>query len=667
MKPSRRFYLVYTLPERCRLCFTCVRECPAKAIKVAGGQAVVVPERCIGCGNCVQVCSQKAKRVFSEQKLVDDLLANGKRTAALVAPSFPAEFPDMKPSKVVGLLRRMGFSHVYEVAFGADLVARRYSRLLEDNPGKRFIGTTCPAIVAFVEKYHPEALDALSPLVSPMVAMARVVRRIHENDVNVVFIGPCIAKKSEALSKNLPPDVDAVLTFAELRSMLKAKEIEVAGTEESDFDPPHGGLGALFPLSRGMLQAADIKEDLVNGDVVAAGGRHSFQEALKEFASGDLDARLLEVLCCDGCIMGSGMTTKAPQFRRRSRVSQVVRQMQRKRSRIEWEKAMATYRELDLSRGFSADDQRIPVAGEERIREFLKRMGKRSSRDELNCGACGYETCREHAVAVLKGLADNEMCLPYMIDELRKTVSQLADSHEKLASTQEALMHSERLASMGQLAAGIAHEVNNPLGVVLMYAHLLLEDTQNKPQMSEDLRTIAEQADRCKNIVSGLLNFARQNKVVRQPVLTSELFEASLKAVPKPDNIEVKEVHLNGDVACELDKEQIIQVITNLISNAYAAMPEGGTLTLRTHGDEDSVSIEVEDTGTGIPEGNLKKIFEPFFTTKQPGKGTGLGLSVSYGIIKMHRGNISVKSNADRGKGPTGSVFTVTLPLSVSQ
>jgi signal transduction histidine kinase len=200
-----------------------------------------------------------------------------------------------------------------------------------------------------------------------------------------------------------------------------------------------------------------------------------------------------------------------------------------------------------------------------------------------------------------------------------------------------------------------------------MYAHLLLEDTQNKPQMSEDLRTIAEQADRCKNIVSGLLNFARQNKVVRQPVLTSELFEASLKAVPKPDNIEVKEVHLNGDVACELDKEQIIQVITNLISNAYAAMPEGGTLTLRTHGDEDSVSIEVEDTGTGIPEGNLKKIFEPFFTTKQPGKGTGLGLSVSYGIIKMHRGNISVKSNADRGKGPTGSVFTVTLPLSVSQ
>jgi signal transduction histidine kinase len=281
----------------------------------------------------------------------------------------------------------------------------------------------------------------------------------------------------------------------------------------------------------------------------------------------------------------------------------------------------------------------------------------------LNCGACGYDTCREHAVAIAKGLAENEMCLPHDIEQLRTVVNELEATNQQLASAQEALVQSEKMASMGQLAAGIAHEVNNPLGVVLMYAHLLLDDCEKDSPMRDDLRMIAEQADRCKKIVAGLLHFARQNKVVRSPVDVHDLIARSLRTIPMPENIAVE---IDADVAdriVEIDRDQMVQVLTNLISNAIAAMePGGGTLTLRAGGDADRVWIAVCDTGVGVPEENLKKIFEPFFTTKLMGKGTGLGLAVTYGIVKMHSGDIRVQSQADPNAGPTGTTFTVTLP-----
>jgi signal transduction histidine kinase len=254
------------------------------------------------------------------------------------------------------------------------------------------------------------------------------------------------------------------------------------------------------------------------------------------------------------------------------------------------------------------------------------------------------------------------MCLPYNIDQLQKLLQELEVSNNQLASTQEALVQSEKLASMGQLAAGIAHEVNNPLCVVLMYAHLLMEEWGDKPEIGDDLKMIAEQADRCKKIVAGLLHFARQNKVVRNPTRVPEMVERTLQAIPVPRNVSVAvENDLRYETA-ELDRDQIAQVLTNLVSNAVAAMPDGGLLKVRMSGDEEQLQLQVTDTGTGIPQRNLKKIFEPFFTTKQIGKGTGLGLAVTYGIVKMHCGDIRVESNAEPADGPTGTTFTVQLP-----
>ena len=655
--------LIRTVKELCRVCYTCVRECPAKAIRIADGQAEIIRERCIGCGNCVRVCSQNAKQVVSSIPVVEMLLGADEPVVACLAPSFAAEFPDVDYRRVVGMARAAGFTYVNEVSFGADVVAAEYRKLLMSEDDGRYIATTCPAVALFVEKYHPELVQNLAPIVSPMISLARVLRNMHGPSVHIVFIGPCIAKKAEATDPSVAGEVDAVLTFAEFHQMLAERRVTPEETEPSEFDDPQAGTGGLFPISRGLLQAAEIGEDLIDSSVVSADGRTSFVSALKEFEAGDMDVRLLEVLACQGCIMGAGMTTQNALFRRRTAVSRYVRERVSHQDRDRWVADVKSAMDLDMSRRFIREDRRIGDPSPEQLRTILGRMGKYRPEDELNCGACGYDTCVEHAVAIFKGLAESEMCLPYTIERLHRTVDELGVSNQKLASTQEALIQSEKLASMGQLAAGIAHEVNNPLGVVLMYAHILLEEVDEADlKLKSDLSLIVEQADRCKKIVSGLLQFARQNKTVRQKTDVCRMVNEALRSIPVPDGVEIVTQHEIADPVAEIDRDQVVQVLVNLVTNAYAAMPNGGTLTATTSGDERRAVIEISDTGVGIPEGNLKKVFEPFYTTKQIGQGTGLGLAVSYGIVKMHRGDISVKSNANPDAGPTGTTFTVSLP-----
>jgi signal transduction histidine kinase len=289
-------------------------------------------------------------------------------------------------------------------------------------------------------------------------------------------------------------------------------------------------------------------------------------------------------------------------------------------------------------------------------------MGKKTKKDQLDCGACGYESCVEHAIAIKKGLAEVEMCLPYTIEKLHKSVKDLALSNEKLSSMKQALKQSEKLAHMGQLSAGIAHELNNPLGVVIMYSNILLEESKAEDPVREDLKLIVEQAARCKKIVAGLLNFARKNQVNHQMVSIRELVQHSLESVIVPEKVKTKIDDQTTDPEAMLDSEQMMQVLTNLIKNAVDAMPEGGEITIQLEDTLSDVSIIISDNGTGIREKDRAKIFEPFYTTKGLGHGTGLGLATAYGIVKMHKGQITVDSNTDPDKGPTGTSFKIVLP-----
>src|ERR1039457_3453238 len=198
MNTEPRKQLVYTVKDRCRVCYTCVRECPVKAIRIYNGQAEVMNERCIACGNCVRVCSQGAKIYLDFTSDVLDLLKSGQKIAACIAPSFPAEFMEVTDRQLVGMLRKLGFDLVVEVGFGADMVTREYNKIYDNPQATPVISSDCPAIVYYVEHYHPGLVPSLAPIASPMVAITRIIRKQYGSGTKVVFIGPCIAKKAES-------------------------------------------------------------------------------------------------------------------------------------------------------------------------------------------------------------------------------------------------------------------------------------------------------------------------------------------------------------------------------------------------------------------------------------------------------------------------------------
>jgi signal transduction histidine kinase len=254
------------------------------------------------------------------------------------------------------------------------------------------------------------------------------------------------------------------------------------------------------------------------------------------------------------------------------------------------------------------------------------------------------------------------MCLPYTIEKLHKSVNDLALSNEKLSSMRQALKQSEKLAHMGQLSAGIAHELNNPLGVVIMYSNILLDEAKAEDPVREDLKLIVEQAGRCKKIVAGLLNFARKNQVNHQLISIRELADHSLESLIMPPNVKVTISDKTTNPDAMLDIEQMTQVLTNLVKNAFEAMPNGGSIDVILEDTIGDVLITIKDTGIGIKDEDKAKIFEPFFTTKGIGLGTGLGLATAYGVVKMHKGQITVESNTYPAKGPTGTSFKIILP-----
>ncbi len=649
--------LVYTIKDKCRVCYTCVRECPVKAIKIVNGQAEVISDRCIACGNCTRVCSQGAKVFMNTVSRVEKLLRSDMPVYALLAPSFIAEFADTGNHRnLVGMIKALGFEKVYEVSFGADLVSLEYRKLLKPAGGRGFISSDCPAIVSFIEKYHPHIMGNLVPVVSPMVAMARYLRKTVAGDFKTVFIGPCIAKKNES------DEVDEKLTFVELREMFERQGIAVAPVVPSSFDPPTGGRGSMFPVSRGMIGCVNISGDELEHNVIVAEGRVDFQEAVREYESGSIKSQHLELLCCEGCIMGPGTSKNGQKHARRSKVIGYVREKLRDFDHQDWQTALDGFDTSALKRSFSVKDQRISDPSEEGIGEVLHSMNKFTPADHLNCGACGYDTCRNHAIAICKGLAETEMCLPYTIDKLHHSIEELGISNEKLMSVQQVLKQTEKLAHMGQLSAGIAHELNNPLGVVIMYSNILLEEHPETSSLHDDLKLIVEQAERCKVIVGGLLNFARKNQVHYTETDLNELIRISLASVVIPQEVEITLSHKLNNPYAELDREQMVQVISNLLRNAIEAMPGGGRIKISLGGSEQEILITIEDSGTGISENDLEKVFEPFFTTKGIGKGTGLGLATAYGVVKMHKGKITVTSNANPGKGPTYTCFAIRLP-----
>jgi len=496
--------VIYINEDKCRNSYSCVRACPVNAIEVRPERRhpVIIADRCIGCGLCYLSCSPKAIEFMDSRRQVKELLASGRPTAALIAPSIASEFDDITDyRKFVGMIRKLGFTYVHEVSFGVDLVAYAYKNLFEESSGKYYITSNCPAIVEMIEKYHPQLVPNLAPLVSPMVASAMVTRDLYGEDVVNVFIGPCIDIKAEAelyKGKNL---VEAVLTFIEIRQMFVENEIQEKTVKMAEFDPPFGNWGALYPYPAGILQAAGIKRDLVSSHVITASGAEDVKEAINDFDHHiDTIRHHFNLFFCPGCMLGPGMIRHDERFRRRSLVKQYAEKRVEALDKKQWQKNLDRWSSLDLTRTFTPNDQRIPEPSAEAVNEVMKIIGKERSSEEINCNACGYGSCHDFATTVAKGLAVPEMCHTYNLRNKQEYIETLRQTNKKLSETKKALKESEEQAMREKDTAQDASETMNsmlnklPNGVVIVDNELkILHSNQRFLEIiGEDAKAIAE-------------------------------------------------------------------------------------------------------------------------------------------------------------------------------
>lgn len=399
--------IVYTNKARCRDCYRCVRACPVKAIRMEDAQAQVEADRCIVCGTCIRECPQEAKTFRRDLDGVRDLLAQNRQVAISVAPSFAAIFDDWGCARLPSALRRLGFRVVAETAVGAWHVARETAAYLDAHPGRVHIATACPAVVRFVERYRPNRLRDLIPIPSPMIMHARMLRQRYGAGVKVVFVGPCVAKKDEAERREYAGCVDAVIGFPELLDWLAAEGIDLASCEESAFDDIPGGAARLFPLAGGSLRTADMSTDLLDEQILTVTGADEIIHALDACDLGPV--RLIEPLFCPGgCIGGPIIGTERSVYHRRANILEYGREHP-------GEAMPSSQSCMDTLPRFSNDTPRgLADITEDAIRAVLKRTGKAQPEHQLNCGSCGYPSCRDQAIAVLSHMAEPEMCIPYM-------------------------------------------------------------------------------------------------------------------------------------------------------------------------------------------------------------------------------------------------------------
>lgn len=656
--------------RKCRRCSYCVQICPAKAIKVGKDGFRVIQERCVMCGGCIRACPQGALTYHGGLPHVKEFFAERTKTIAVLDPSFAVETDLGTPRQVVSVLKQIGFDEVWEGAFGAELVSQVYFKLLHEETTRPLISSFCPVIVFYVQKYYPQLIPNLAPVVSPMIAIGRVAHQLKGPEWKVVYITSCLSRMGEMVAPEVAGSIDEVITFVDVRKLINEMDINKSAAPETEFDGPRPYQGRIIPVIGGLYRNIGPSFDVLTDEISVIGGYRRSIGALKQLAEGYMQGKFLDFVYCYGCVDGPFAERDLSILARRQIVAQYTKSEMAKQDIVSIMAELDRFKNIDLARSFQNMEQRLPSPTEEEIRTVLKKIGKLPPNHNLDCRACGYPSCRDKAIAVVQGLAREEYCLPYLLGESKKIFQQLEKSHrelqvshQELEQAQTQLIRTEKLASIGQLAAGVAHEINNPLGTILIYSHLIQKSLEPDDPKREDIALVISEANRAKDIVQGLLSFAREKKLRASEVNVNDILEEVLSLVVNQSlfhNIKIKKSFDQGPQTIVADETQLKQVFLNIILNAAQAMEGNGKLTISTIFDKKQIKIKIADTGPGIPPEVMGKLFSPFFTTKE--KGTGLGLAISYGIIERHQGKIDVET--DLGKGST---FVITLPVSVSE
>ena len=517
-----------------------------KAIRVDATNELpsIIPERCIGCGSCYKVCSPQAIVYRSSVEETMQLLGSGEPVAAICDPAISGEFHDITDyRKFVEMIRHLGFTYVLEASFGVDLVAAKYRELFGNFRGKFHFTANCPSMVAYVEKYHPGLITNLAPIVSPMVATTLVARKKYGSGIKVVFIGPCIASKDEALTYKDEARVDAVLTFVELRELFTRFGIREGQLEFSEFDPPLGHKGSLYPISNGLLQAVDISENLLEGTVITTEGRNDMIHAVREFDTRiDHIRKNFNVFYDEGCLMGPGTSPGGEKYLRMTLVTDYANKRLTTFDKETWQNEIESFADLDLSRQFAADDQRLPVPDDDAIEEILRQISREGQmHTETGCESCGYTNCRDLAIAISQGLATTDMCHIFSGHNRQEYIKTLRTANENLARAQAALQESEDKARREQETQREAAEIMSVVIQNLLSGVVIVDEDLKIYQSNRAfVRIVGEEAALIDEVIPGL---AGADLKTLLPVHFYKMFSYVLTA---DEPVENKEVHF-GD------------------------------------------------------------------------------------------------------------------------
>lgn len=387
--------------SNCKNCYKCIRHCPVKSIRFSGNQAYIIGNECILCGQCFVVCPQNAKQIVDETEKVKVLLNSGDPVYVSLAPSFVANYDGVGISSMRKALKALGFADAEETAIGATMVKNEYEKMIDDGTRDVIISSCCHSINLLIQKYFPSELPYLADVVSPMQAHCNEIKRIHPN-AKTVFIGPCVAKKDEAA--HYEGIVDAVLTFDELTKWLRDEGIELEA--QMDFD--NDSRARFFPTTGGILKT--MAQDNPDYTYMVIDGVENCISALKDIEQGKIHKCFIEMSACIGSCVGGPIMEKFH------------------RAPIQDYMAVANFAgkndfdvvqpdSLEMHKSFEVIERKLQPPTDAEIEEILRQMGKTKPSDELNCGSCGYDTCREKAVAIYQGKAEISMCLPYLKDK----------------------------------------------------------------------------------------------------------------------------------------------------------------------------------------------------------------------------------------------------------
>lgn len=396
---------------KCKHCYKCVRYCDVKAVMIKDERAEIMPDKCILCGHCLQICPQSAKTLNSDLHLVKAMIGRGEKVIVSLAPSYMGLLNYKTIGQVKAALKELGFFDVRETAEGAAVVTAEYARLLEEGTMENIITTCCPSANSLIEIYYPQLVPYMAAVVSPMIAHGMMIKK-ECPDAKVVFVGPCIAKKQEAEDIRHGDVIDAVLNFNDIRQWLAEEEVIISECEDDPFVQFDPQVNRLYPVTNGVVNSVLSTEKQADRyRKFYVHGLANCIDLCKSMVRGEIEGCFIEMnICAGGCIKGPAVADEGvSRFKVKLDMEERIPRKPADREKVE-----EILKNLSFVKNFEDRSPKDPMPTEEQIQEILRMTGKTRPEDELNCGACGYPTCREKAVAVFQKKAELNMCIPFM-------------------------------------------------------------------------------------------------------------------------------------------------------------------------------------------------------------------------------------------------------------